>query len=104
MARPFQNLARLDLVSIRLLIMCIEEGSLAAAARKACISKTNASHRLATLEAAVGQALVIRDPRGVQPTDAGRSLAEHGRKILECIERLNEAFATGEGPARWPLS
>lgn len=89
----FNNLARLDLVSIRLVVLCADEGSLAAAAKRAHLSKSNASHRLATLEASVGQPVFLRTHKGVRTTPAGALLVAHGRAILGRIEQLNVQLA-----------
>lgn len=86
----FCNLARLDLVSIRLVVLCVDEGSLSAAARRANLSKSNASHRLASLEATVGAPVFVRTPKGVQMTEVGELLVSHGRSMLELIDQLNE--------------
>ncbi|MGE0499141.1 MAG: LysR family transcriptional regulator [Ramlibacter sp.] len=83
------NLARFDLVSIRLVVLCQETGSLSEAARIAHMSKSNASQRLASLESSVRQQLFVRDYRGLRPTPAGRVFATHGRTILEELGALN---------------
>ena len=48
------NLARYDLVSIRLAVVCAETGSLSEAARLLHMSLSGASHRLSSLEEALG--------------------------------------------------
>lgn len=83
------NLARFDLVSIRLVVLCQETGSLSEAARIAHMSKSNASQRLASLEMSVRQQLFVRDHQGLRPTTAGQVFASHGRTILEELGALN---------------
>lgn len=61
------NLARFDLISIRLVVLCAERGSLAAVAKLAHMSKSAASHRLANLELCFGQQLFHRDHRRATP-------------------------------------
>ena len=85
---PCINLARLDLVSIRLVVLCDECGSLSIAARRANMSKSRASHRLTSLEVKLGTQLFARDHRGVHPTKAGLAVAAHGRSILREIDQL----------------
>lgn len=89
----FRNLARLDLVSLRLMILCADEGSLTAAARRANLSKSNASQRLASLEASIGAPVLERTTRGVRVTATGAVVVNHGRAILRQVEELNRELA-----------
>ncbi|MDB5844713.1 MAG: LysR family transcriptional regulator, partial [Polaromonas sp.] len=66
------NLARFDLVSIRLAVDCAQTGSLTAAARGAHLALGAASRRLRELEDALGEPLFERHARGLVPTAAGR--------------------------------
>lgn len=84
------NLAKYDLVSIRLALLCAQNGSLSAATRKANCSLSAGSQRLSALEDALGTPLFIRDHRGLQPTRAGELFAQRARVILEALEQLNE--------------
>lgn len=88
------NLARFDLVSIRLAVLCAEWGSLSVAARRANISKSNASHRLTNLELTLGTQLFARDPHGLRPTEAGSVFVGHGRAILQEIDQLGSQLAS----------
>ena len=88
------NLARFDLVSIRLAVLCAEWGSLSIAARGANMSKSNASHRLSNLELGVGTQLFLRDHRGLSPTEAGSVFVGHGRAILQRIDQLDRQLAS----------
>jgi DNA-binding transcriptional LysR family regulator len=88
--RARANLARFDLVTIRLAILCADGGSLAVAARQANMSKSNASQRLSDLESSVRTRLFARDHRGMHVTDAGTVFIDHGRKILKLIEDVSE--------------
>ncbi|MEP6876899.1 MAG: LysR family transcriptional regulator [Burkholderiales bacterium] len=88
------NLARFDLVSIRLAVLCAEWGSLSVAARSANMSKSNASHRLSNLEIGVGTQLFLRDHRGLHPTEAGSAFVAHGRAILQRIDQLDKQLAS----------
>lgn len=87
------NLARFDLVTIRLVILCADEGSLATAARQANMSKSNASQRLSDLERSVRIRLFARDHRGLHLTDAGAVFIDHGREILKLIDGISERLA-----------
>jgi DNA-binding transcriptional LysR family regulator len=87
------NLARFDLVSIRLAVACAQSGSLTAAAREAHLALAAASRRLRELEGALGEALFERHARGVAPTQAGRVFVRHGLALLQTIEQLGAELA-----------
>jgi DNA-binding transcriptional LysR family regulator len=55
MPAPHFNLARFDLVSIRLAVACAQGGSLTAAARQMHLALAAASRRVRELEDAIGQ-------------------------------------------------
>lgn len=82
------NLARFDLVSIRLAVACAQTGSLTAAARTAPLALAAASRRIRELESALGDALFERHPRGLLPTAAGRVFVKHGLTLLQTMEQL----------------
>jgi DNA-binding transcriptional LysR family regulator len=84
------NLAKLDLISIRLVVLCEQMGSLSMAAQEANMSKSRASHRLASLESKLGMQLFVRDHRGLHITDAGSMVAGRGRSILHEIKQLSQ--------------
>lgn len=87
------NLARIELVSLRLAVLCMETGSLSAAAREAHLSLSGASHRLSSLEDAFGTRLFERHPRGLRATRAGELVASHGRLLLGTLEHLTDKLA-----------
>lgn len=94
MASPdFLNLARLDLVSIRLAVACARGASLTAAAREANLAVAAASRRIRDLEAALGAELFGRSTRGMKPTAAGELLLRHGLDVLQSLEDLRLAMA-----------
>ena len=83
------NLARFDLVSIRLAVACVQTGSLTAAARSAHLALAAASRRIRELESALGEVLFERHPRGLHPTAAGRVFVKHGLTLLQTMEQLH---------------
>lgn len=97
------NIARLDLVSIRLAVLCAESGSLSAATKRAHCSIPAGSQRLRALEGALGKTLFVRDHRGLQPTKAGELFVRHAKVILGHLEILGQLIAatdnTGEPPS-----
>ena len=93
MASPSYNLARFDLVSIRLAVACAQTGSLTAAARDSHLALAAASRRIKELEAALGDSLFERHARGLLPTAAGRVFVKHGLTLLQTMEQLGSELA-----------
>lgn len=91
--RPAYNLARFDLVSIRLVVDCVQHGSLSAAAREAHLALAAASRRIRELEDAIGEPLFERHGRGVLPTAAGRVFARHAVVLLQSLEQMGSELA-----------
>lgn len=87
------NLARFDLVSVRLAVACAQTGSLTAAARDSHLALAAASRRIRDLEDALGEALFERHPRGLLPTAAGRVFVKHGLSLLQTMEQLGGELA-----------
>lgn len=88
MAAARYNLARFDLVSIRLAVACAQTGSLTAAARDSHLALAAASRRIKELESALGDTLFERHARGLLPTAAGRVFVKHGLTLLQTMEQL----------------
>lgn len=93
MPAPHFNLARFDLVSIRLAVACAQGGSLTAAARQMHLALAAASRRVRELEDAIGQPLFERHARGLTPTAAGRVVAKHGLALLQTMDQLGGELA-----------
>jgi molybdenum-dependent DNA-binding transcriptional regulator ModE len=87
------NIARFDLVSIRLAVLCAELGTLSAAAKLAHCSISAGSQRLSALEDALGKNLFVRDHRGLQVTEAGELFVRHARTILKHLDVLRQQVA-----------
>lgn len=88
MTTAIYNLARFDLVSIRLAVACAQTGSLTAAARDSHLALAAASRRIRELEGALGDTLFERHARGLLPTAAGRVFIKHGLTLLQTMEQL----------------
>ncbi|MBV9816769.1 MAG: LysR family transcriptional regulator [Solirubrobacterales bacterium] len=71
------NLARLQV--FREVVTC---GSFSAAADALSYTQSAVSQSVARLEAETGAALVVRDRKGVRPTEAGATLLRHAELIL----------------------
>lgn len=82
----------MDLRQLEYFTTIIREGSLTAAARACQIAQPSLSQQLKLLEEELGETLVHRRPRGVEPTDAGKILLDHAVKILDETKRLKKRF------------
>jgi DNA-binding transcriptional LysR family regulator len=88
---------RLD--ELRLLLAIVDAGSLAEAARRLGRSPPAVTRILADLERRVGTRLIQRTTRRVAPTESGRRLAEHARRLLaDYEEALREAGGEHAAP------
>ena len=83
----------------RLQVLCevLRRGSFSSAADALSYTQSAVSQAIARLEAETGTALVIRDRRGVRPTAAGATLAEHAEKIFVQIEAAEADLAAVMG-------
>ncbi len=79
---------RFDLTDLRLFLNVHESGSITAGAARAHMTLASASERIRGMEDALGVPLLVREPRGVQTTPAGRTLVHHARLVLSQIDRM----------------
>jgi LysR family hydrogen peroxide-inducible transcriptional activator len=82
----------MDLRQLQSFISVIEEGSLCAASKRCHISQPALSQQMRSLEEELGEPLLHRRPRGVEPTAAGELLLSHARALLAQSERLRSEF------------
>ncbi|HEY0823537.1 MAG TPA: LysR family transcriptional regulator, partial [Ramlibacter sp.] len=88
----------MDLSSLTLLVEIIDAGNLSQAARKLRMTRANVSYHLGQLEKEAGVQLVRRTTRRVEPTEVGRRLYEHGRRVQSEMQAARETVATfGQG-------
>jgi LysR family hydrogen peroxide-inducible transcriptional activator len=59
-----------------------DEGSISKAARRVGVAQPSLSQQVKKLEDELGHRLLDRLPKGVVPTEAGRQLLEHARRVL----------------------
>ncbi len=88
----------LDLTTLRLFVRVCEAGSITRVAEHANLVGSAISKRLAALEESLGQRLLVRRRRGVEPTAAGQALLLRAQAILaQCdgIERDMGEHAVG---------
>lgn len=84
---------RFDLTDLRLFLNVVESGSITAGAEATQLGLAAASARVLAMEDTLGAPLVVREPRGVQPTAAGQALVLHARTLLLQMERLRGGLA-----------
>jgi DNA-binding transcriptional LysR family regulator len=82
----------LNAARMRLLVELEDRGSLTAVADSLGYTPSAISQQLAKLELETGRRLLEPIGRGVLLTDAGRTLAHHGRGVLERLEAAEAAL------------
>jgi len=88
----------MELAALTLLVEIIDAGNLSQAARKLRMTRANVSYHLGQLEKDAGVQLVRRTTRRVEPTEVGRRLYEHGRRVRNELLAARETIATfGQG-------
>ncbi len=83
----------MDLRQLEYFTAIVKEGSLTGAAKRCRVAQPSLSQQLRALEDELGEALVHRKPRGVEPTAAGRILLKHAERVLDEARLLRERFA-----------
>ncbi len=83
----------MDLRQLEYFTAIVKEGSLTGAAKRCRIAQPSLSQQLRALEDELGETLVLRKPRGVEATAAGRILMEHAERVLNEASLLRERFA-----------
>ena len=77
----------IDLRHFRSFVVVAEEGNIGRAATRLFITQPALSRQLQQLEEELGTQLLLRVPRGVELTDAGRELLDKARAALEAAEQ-----------------
>ena len=94
---------RLNLTQLSTLRELVRRGTLAAAAEHLGYTPGAVSQHLASLEAALGVALVERSGRHLVLTDAGRVMAEHAEELLTAEARAVNATRSAHDTVAGPL-
>jgi DNA-binding transcriptional LysR family regulator len=76
----------LNLGRLKVLCEVARRGSFSAAAESLSYTQSAVSQSIARLEAETGATLIVRDRRGVRPTDAGARLIEHAQEIFARVD------------------
>jgi LysR family transcriptional regulator, hca operon transcriptional activator len=91
----------MELRHLRYFIAVAEEGSLTLAAdRRLHTAQPSLSRQIRDLESEVGVQLLIRSPRGIELTAAGRAFLDHARLALSQVEAAGEAARRAAYPAK----
>jgi len=77
-----------DLTDLRLFVLVADEVSLTRGAKRQHLSLPAASARIKSLEIQSGQALFVRESRGVRLTGPGEAFLHHALGILRSVDRL----------------
>lgn len=77
-----------DLTDLRLFLHTVEAGTITSGAERSHLALASASERIRGMEAQAATPLLLRGPRGVQPTAAGHTLLYHARRVLAQMELL----------------
>src|SRR5271156_423508 len=81
---------RFDLADLRLFLNVVEAGSITHGAERGHLAIAAASTRIRNMEAALGVPLLHRERQGAKPTEAGRTLVQHARIMLQQAERMHD--------------
>ncbi|MBI0331086.1 LysR family transcriptional regulator [Burkholderia plantarii] len=87
-----------QLAAMRLYVRIVETGSFGKAARALGMSASNATERIARLEAALGVRLLARTTRALAPTEAGARYFEVCRRVIDELDEV-EASLSGSRDA-----
>lgn len=93
-----------DIGALRLLVSAVRSGSISAAARESAVTQQTASARLRGLEQRLGLELLLRSPRGVEPTAIGETTAAWAEEVLTAAERFSTGVETLRGERRRALT
>jgi len=84
----------MDVNALTLLVEILDAGNMSAAGRRLKMTRANVSYHLKQLERSIGQQLVRRTTRRVEPTEIGRRLYEHGQNIRNELLAAHESVST----------
>lgn len=88
----------MNLATLSLLVDIIEAGNLSRAAVRLGMSRASVSQRLNQLERELGQQLLRRTTRQIEPTELGWKLYEHGRAMRQELQAASESVSSlGQG-------
>ena len=90
----------MDIESLRVFTVVVEEGSITAASQVLHLVASAASKRISDLERDAGVPLLYRHSRGVQATPAGHALYRHAQLIFEQLRQIDTELGEYTGGVR----
>lgn len=90
----------MDLRSIRYFVQIADCGSITRAAADLGVAQPALTRHMQGMEAELGLQLLVRLPRGVRLTGAGRQFLDHCRRALRELERAREELRADAGSPR----
>ncbi|MCZ7565599.1 MAG: LysR family transcriptional regulator [Burkholderiales bacterium] len=87
----------MDLKQLEYFVHVAELGSFTKAAALLSVAQPALSRQVRSLEVELKQTLLLRNGRGVSPTEAGKRLLAHGRGILQQVERARAELEDVKG-------
>jgi LysR family nitrogen assimilation transcriptional regulator len=97
-AEPRAN--ALDLRNLRYFVRIADLGSITRASAELGVAQPALSRSLKAMEDELGTPLLVRLPRGVRLTGAGRQFLDHARRVLREFARARAALRDPGGPPR----
>ena len=98
------KLRSIDFVSIRLVVACADQGSLASAANQCHITVSAASRRLSILESALNCQIFRRNFKGLETTEEGKHVVLACRELLLGIEKLAQSRVMPDSDPTQPIA
>ena len=84
----------MELQALSLLVEILDAGNLSEAARRLKMTRANVSYHLNQFERSIGQQLVRRTTRRIEPTEIGLKLYERGKAIRDELLAARDVVAT----------
>jgi DNA-binding transcriptional LysR family regulator len=90
----------MDLRGIRYFVQIADCGSITRAAANLGVAQPALTRHVQSMEEELGMQLLVRLPRGVRLTGAGRQFVDHCRRALRELDRAREELKADSGSAR----
>ena len=94
----------MDIAALRDFIAVVEAGSLTRAATALHVSQPAISQRMSQLEHDLDVRLLERGPRGIEPTEAGRTLYRDAQHLVRQFDRLATSVGTDQHSVSGPVA
>ena len=95
---------KMEIKHLQYVLAIAKYKNLSYAARNLFITQPALSHQLNAIEKELGEKLLIRSTHSVEITEAGLIFCEHASEVLAAMDRLYDAFDSGESGMRHSIS